>query len=149
MSLLLLLLVAVLSLGITVLRRGADKSVAQSPAARIFLWIGVVLMGLYTAFLLLFGFGEIAAGDPSGVGHLVPALAVVVLAFLSWKRPREGGIALLLLGVLASLYFLLIAAGDRASQFMLILLASAPYVLFGLFFLGAANLARRDALSKG
>ena len=65
----------------------------------------LVPLGLATAVLLLFGVGEMASGDWSGVGHLIPAALIGLLMWLGWKRPLWSGILLLILGILASFFF--------------------------------------------
>ncbi len=42
----------------------------------------LILLGLATAVLLLFGIGEMAGGDWSGIGHLIPAALIGLLTWL-------------------------------------------------------------------
>ncbi|MHC4811188.1 MAG: hypothetical protein ACYTEV_12615 [Planctomycetota bacterium] len=55
----------------------------------------VVLLSMQAGVLAMFGVGEILGGDPSGAGHLVTLAFVAALAMLAWRRPLDGGVALL------------------------------------------------------
>ena len=104
----------------------------------------LVLMGIYTIFWLFFGISEMISGDLSGVIHLVPAIMLVVLMFLARRLPIEGGVILVILGVLASVYYIIAAIqGDVSFRVTSILVGGVPYLVFGLIFLVAAALALR------
>jgi len=56
----------------------------------------------------------------------------------------EGGVVLVILGVLASLYYgVATMQGGGSFQVTSILVGGVPYLVFGLIFLVAAALARR------
>ena len=95
---------------------------------------GLVPLGLQVAILLLFGLGEMASGDLSGAGHLLPAAATGLLGLLAWRRPLEGGSALLGVGLVS-------AAGFSAPSALLIM--AAPQVVSGALFLAGGLLGRR------
>lgn len=138
-----LTLVAILVLAIIAFRRSPDKVIVSNKQAKWLLYTALVLMGIYTAFWLFFGMGEMISGDLSGVIHLVPAILLIVFMFLAWRRPVEGGVALIILGVLASLYYgVATMQGGRSFQ-VTSLIGGVPYLLFGLLLLGATALARR------
>lgn len=98
-------------------------------------------MGFYAAFWLYFGIAEMISGDLSGVIHLVPAIMLVVLMFLAWRRPFEGGVVLVVLVVLASLYYGVATMQGGRSFRVTFLFGGVPYLVFGLLFLVAWALA--------
>ena len=63
--------------------------------------IGLALLLVPLCILLLFTFGEIFAGDMSGLSHLVQVVPLALLIFLAYKKPFIGGVILLV----ASLVF--------------------------------------------
>jgi len=65
----------------------------------------LVLLGLAAAFLLYIGIGKIAFGDWGGVSHLLPAVILGLLMWLSWKRPLWAGVVLVVLGLAAGVFF--------------------------------------------
>jgi len=58
-----------------------------------------------------------------------------VLGFLCWKRPLEGGVALLVVGVIT----LVVVSGGAA-----MLIMAAPMLLSGALFLASALVARSN-----
>jgi len=137
-------LVVIAGLAVVVLRQRRDELVARSRRARWALYAALALMGLYALFFLVFAVGEMAAGGLSGAMHLVSALAVVVLMLLARRRPVEGGIGLVVLGVLSALYLAAAMRGEWDFRVQGILLGAAPFAVCGLLFLAAAALARRS-----
>ena len=89
----LLSFISIATVGYVLLRLGRDRRVKGIGWVQGFMIIGLIPLGLQSLVLALFGFGEMASGDLSGVGHLFPLAATLMLALLSWKRPIEGGIA--------------------------------------------------------
>jgi hypothetical protein len=83
------------------------------------------------------------SGDLSGAVHLVSAAALAVLMFLAWRRPMEGGAALVSLGVLATLYYLYPALKRGETLQLSFWMGGAPFLATGLLFLAAVALARR------
>ena len=96
-------LAAVIVLGFLLWKQGADRTIAQNRRARILALVGLVIIGLNAALYLLFAIGESVSGDISGLAHLVPFALAALLAFLAWKRPLDGGIALIILGILGTI----------------------------------------------
>ncbi len=96
----------------------------------------LIPLGLQVAVLLLFGIGEMASGDISGAGHLLPAAAAVLLGVLSWQRPLEGGIALILVGVFA--------VPEFRNAAVALLIMAAPQFASGVLFLTGALTARKE-----
>jgi hypothetical protein len=132
-----LTVVAILVLAIIVFRRGPDEVTVSNKQAKWVLRGALVLMGIYAVFWLFFGISEMISGDLSGVIHLVPAIMLVVLMFLARRLPVEGGVVLVILGVLASAYYIIAAIhGGGSFQVTSILVGGVPYLVFGLIFLG-------------
>ncbi|MBM3145189.1 MAG: hypothetical protein FJ010_09520 [Chloroflexi bacterium] len=104
---------------------------------------GLIPLGLATAVSLLFGIGEMAGGDWSGVGHLIPAAIIIGLMWLGWKRPLWAGIPLLILGVVAAFYFTneIRSPQDWLPPFLIFI---TPLLLSGSLFLGAAWVSWRQ-----
>ena len=127
---------AVAVLAVILWRRGPDRRLSQPSVGR---WLGVaalVLLGAQVAFYLFFAFGEMFSGDLSGAGHLAPAAATALLAWLAWRRPLEGGIALLVSG-------LGVALAVRGGAALLIM--AAPFLVAGVLLLIGARLAARQS----
>lgn len=73
----------------------------------------LVLLVLGLAFYLSFALGEIAAGDITGIQHLLPAAILAVLLVIVSRHPRRAGIALLVLAIpFAIAYTTLLAVRD-------------------------------------
>jgi hypothetical protein len=123
-------ILAILIVAIIFLRWGADAR-----ASRGWKIAALVPLGLQVAILLLFGIGEMASGDLSGAGHLLQVAVVVLIGLLAWKRPLEGGIALLLTGAIALAQF-----RDATAA---ILILAAPQIVSGSLFLIGAFIARK------
>jgi len=135
MSQTLVSLISIAVVGIIVLRSGRDTRVEGIAWVRGTMIAALIPLGLQAAVLALFGLGEILAGDLSGAGHLISLLTTLLAAFLAWKRPLEGGIALVVMGLTA-------AAGYR--DITSIGIMSAPQLVSGLLFLTAGVGARRS-----
>ena len=131
--------VAILVVGYLFLRRGRDQKVRQSRTARWLLVAALIPLGLQVAIFLLFGIGEIASGDLSGVGHLLPVVSAALLGLLSWQRPQEGGVALFLVGVVTT-------AGLSDTTATLIM--AAPQIVSGLLFLIGGMIARNERMPE-
>ncbi len=143
MGLAILTVVAILVLLIVVFRRAPDKVTVSNTRAKWLMRIALVLMGLYVVFWLFFGIGEMISGDLSGAFHLVPAIMVVVLMFLAWRRPKEGGVIIVVLGLLVSLYYAFATMQGGRSFDVTSLIGGVPFLVSGLLLLGAVALARR------
>lgn len=107
-------------------------------------WLKVaaqLVLGIFMLFNLVFAVCEVIGGDWSGLGHAVPAVLALFLMWLAWVRPLIGGGLLVLVGVIAAVYFSGAAAG---SGFALrtVLLMAGPALLGGLLSLAAGWLDR-------
>lgn len=127
MALVTLPLAAALILALLVYRR--QKPLAEPVRRRGWLLAGTLWLGAATLFFLFFGIGEIAGGDISGVIHLAPATAMLLLALLARQRPLEGGWVLLGLAAAMALAY--------ARNPGVLPLTAGPFLLGGLLFLAA------------
>ena len=96
---------------------------------------------LATAVMLLFAIGETAAGDVSGLHHLVPAALFGLLVWLGWRRPVWGGALLLLAGLIVSLTFAGVLRGPNGIAPFVIMIA--PLLVAGFTLLVASIIDRR------
>jgi len=135
MSQILVSLIPIAVVGFIVLRSGRDTRVEGIAWVRGTMIAALIPLGLQAVVLALFGLGEMLSGDLSGAGHLLSLVATVLTAFLAWRRPLEGGIALVVMGLVA-------AAGYR--DLTAIAIMSAPQLVSGLLFLTAGVGARRS-----
>jgi len=98
----------------------------------------LVLLGLGIAFYLMFGVGELAGGDVSGVQHFIPVAILTALAVVAWHRPRAAGIALLALTVpLGAVYIAVLVVRDLPPTWALIIVA--PPLVTGYLLLRAGR----------
>ena len=130
---------------VVVWRRGRDPQAGATPPARWLRIAGLIPLAAQLAVYLLFGFGEMLSGDLSGAAHLLPGVATVLFAILAWRRPLDGGIALLASAALSAIP--LIRSGLVAPEEGLLspamLIIVAPQLLAGALFLAAGLLSRR------
>jgi hypothetical protein len=99
-------------------------------------WAALLVVGLAVAFWLFMGIGEMASGDLSGASHLVPAVLVAGVSFLAWKSPLVGGLVLVALGVVASIFFF------TPGRPGILAITGGPFLLGGLLFVAVAALTR-------
>ena len=110
--------------------------------------IGLLPIGLIALVSLVFGIGESAGGDWSGLMHLVPFVIMGLAMWLCSKRPLWGGILLLAMALLRALALIpelfLRPPGSiwSPSLFLLIII---PAISGGLFLY--AGLLERKAAS--
>ena len=138
-------LVAVIVLGFLLWKQGADRTIAQNRQAHILALVGLVIIGLNAALYLLFAVGETVSGDISGLAHMLPFALAALLAFLAWKRPLDGGIALIILGILGTILSPPILRGDITGIAFTLIYSSGPLIVAGLFFLAAGLSTRRSS----
>jgi hypothetical protein len=141
-------IVAIVIMGLLVWRRGRDQRVGSIKAAHWLRIAGLIPLGLEVAILLFFGFGEMGSGDLSGVSHLLPAVAIVLLGILAWLRPLEGGIALFAGGALFIIIFFASLAASTPGPSITgissaIMILAVPQLVSGVLFFIAGLLSRR------
>jgi hypothetical protein len=61
--------------------------------------VGLALLVVPAAFFCLFGVGEVASGDLSGLGHLLQAAPLVLLGLAALRWPTAAGAILLVVGL--------------------------------------------------
>ncbi len=123
------------------IKKGSDRSVIRKSSSAALFWIALTILTLYGALWLVFGVGEITAGDLSGLSHLIPAVLIYTLIYLCWRRPFEGGITLIAAGMIFGLREIpgWIAGNDT----IFLLIGILPPVFAGLLLVIAHLLARR------
>jgi hypothetical protein len=107
-----------------------------------------VLLAVPIALLLLFTIGEMTGGDLSGAQHIVQVAPLLLLLIAGWRYPRLAGIALLGLGVLLLVIWLVfvVVEGERGE---IVMWVGAGLLLFvlpltaGWLFLKAGRTATR------
>lgn len=133
-------ILAIAIVGFVLIRKGQEQRVWDQPTASRLMIVGLIPLGLQIAIFLLFGLGEMASGELSGAGHLLPAVATLVLVLLSWKRPIEGGAALFVIGAVTT---------TDVSEATALLIMAAPQIFSGLMFLLAGWIAQGGASPEG
>lgn len=93
--------------------------------------------------LLVFGVGEIIAGDWSGFSHIIPALVFGLLLWLGWKQPLWSGVGFVLVAALSAFFFrgTLQRSIEWLAPFLIFIF---PQVLSGILLLVAAWLQYRQ-----
>ena len=133
---------AIAAMGILVWRRGRDRRVGSIRSAHWLRIAGLIPLGWQVAIFLLFGIGEMASGDLSGAGHLLPLAATALLGILAWMRPLEGGGALFIAGVVTSIPLAQATVISPATIIM-----AAPQIVSGALFFVAGMLSRKATTS--
>lgn len=123
-------------------RRVPEKVVIPAGRARWAQRGAQILAGVYAAFWLWFGVGEMTTGNLSGAAHLFPVAVVVLLMLVANKRPDAAGVFLTVFGAVASVYFLLAVHGGWAFKVQAVTVAAAPLLVAGLLFLLSAASVR-------
>lgn len=139
----------ILALGIVVLlvivlRRQPFPIKSLTGLSKGLFYIALILIGLYAAFFSIFGIGEMGGGDFSGIAHLVPAAALIVMIWLAWRAPFEAGLALIIIGLLASGFFLFSGWGNGSSALTGLVYGGLPFLASGVLLL----LAIKDKWKK-
>ncbi len=140
-------ILAVAVIGVLVLSRGPDRSVANMRSARWLRITALFALGLPVAILLLFGIGEMAGGEVGGGMHLLELIIIAALGILAWMRPVAGGIALLICGALSAAgftAFILSQPPPEGSAVSLsVVIVAVPQMISGALFLMAGLSGRR------
>lgn len=112
-------------------RPGLPFDLAKAAA----LVIGAAPVGL----LALFAFGEAAAGNVSGLGHLLQAVPLVILLVLAWWRPFVGGLALVAVAVGLAAVYLVVLGGPLSMKLVATVLFFGPPVVGGALFIRSSR----------
>lgn len=110
--------------------------------------VGLTILLLPIALLLLFTIGETVSGDISGLGHLIQAAPLIVLAIFAWRKACLGGkilvaiASVLVIISLAPTVLLRVMGGEGMGIGALIgtgLLVYIPLIVSGLLFIASAR----------
>ncbi len=134
-------------LAVVVWRRGRDPHAGAAPPARWLRLAGLIPLAVQLAIYLLFGFGEMLSGDLSGAAHLLPGAATVLFGVLAWRRPLDGGIALLASAALSAIPLIrnALVSPEEGLLSPAMLIIVAPQLLAGALFFASGLLSRRPA----
>jgi hypothetical protein len=92
--------------------------------ASILYWLPRILIVIYLIFISLFALDEL--GNTLGfVIHLIPSFIVLTVAIYIWKNELFGGLLLIILGIIFSIYFRNIYA---------FIAVAVPLIVIGLLF---------------
>ena len=112
-------------------------------------WIARVPAVLYALFLMLFSFdvfggaGVTAKEIGAFLLHCVPSFLILLLVFVTWKRPRLTGLFFILLAAGFAVYFLFTKQRDVASYYLLSVIPAAVGVIYLL-----CGIAKKDAAQE-
>lgn len=101
----------------------------------------LVLMGLVALLFSFMGIGEMLGGDLSGAIHLPPVALIALMMWFGWKKPLAGGATMFGLGILISIFFLIVTT--QTDRMIAILLMGGPFLLPGMLFILAALLEKQ------
>jgi len=108
------------------------------------IWIPRVLAIVFIVFLLLFGLDVFSESGPflKKLGgffkHSIPSWILLLLLFISWKKPLIGGSLFILFSIAFTLYF---RTYRDLSGFLLLTL---PVVLVGILFIAFDLIAKKS-----
>jgi hypothetical protein len=92
--------------------------------------------------LLLFAFGEMGAGDLSGLQHLVQLAPLALLLAAAWRFPLAAGAALVAVSLLLAVaYPFAVSVDEPATIALVALLFFAPPLVSGVLFILAGRRA--------
>jgi hypothetical protein len=104
---------------------------------------GLALLTLPILILGGFAVGELPVGDISGLQHVVELVLVALLAWLAWRRPLWGGMALIALAlILLMLYIVFIHGFPLPTVVLTLIFLFATPLAAGVLFVAAARQQR-------
>jgi len=109
-------------------------------------WVARVPAVLYALFLMVFSFDVFGGAGVTlkEIGtfliHSIPSILILLLVFVTWKRPRLTGLFFVLLAGGFAVYFLATHRDEIASYFLLSVIPAAIGVIYLL-----CGIAKRDA----
>ncbi len=134
-----ILVLGIIVLLVIVLRRQPYPIKSLTGLSKGLFYAALVLLGLYTAFFLVFGIGEMSGGDMSGVAHLLPAAVLIVMIWLVWRAPFETGLTLIVIGLLASGFFIFAGWGSGSRVNTGLIYGGLPFLVPGVLLLLAVR----------
>lgn len=143
-------IVALVVLGILVLRHGRDQRIGRNKVAHWLRIAGLIPLGLQVLVSLDVGIGGMASSELGGALYLLEAIVLALLGMFAWLRPLEGGIALLACGALSTIGFLVafvpLASLVSAEVSYSGIITGIPQIVSGALFLFAGNLSRKGLI---
>ncbi len=97
--------------------------------------LGMAILLLPIGFLSLFLFGEVFAGDLSGISHFIQILPVLVLAFVAWKKPFIGGLVMVMASIVMGMLYALDAKFQVATVLLVELFLFLPPFIAGILLI--------------
>jgi hypothetical protein len=111
---------------------------------RKLIWIPRVLAIVFIVFLTLFGLEPFSENAPflSKLGgfflHSIPSLILLLILFISWKKPLLSGFLFILFSIAFTLYF-------RTYRFpSTFLLLTFPFLVVGILFVVLELMAKKS-----
>lgn len=108
------------------------------------IWIPRVLAIVFIIFVTLFGL-DVFSGDASFLEklggffiHSIPSMILLLILFISWKKPLVGGSLFILFSIAFTLYF---RTFRSLSTFLLL---TFPFLLVGILFVGLDLIAKKS-----
>ena len=108
------------------------------------IWIPRVLAIVFIVFLLLFGLDVFSENAPfmKKLGgffmHSIPSIILLLILFISWKKPLIGGTLFILFSIAFTLYF---RTYGSLSTFLLL---TFPVVLVGILFIALDLMTKKS-----
>jgi hypothetical protein len=98
--------------------------------------IAKTLLIIYILFISLFALDVFEEGFSFNalkgfIIHLIPTFIIILAGIIAWKNQKEGGMILILLGIIFSIFFHV-----NISSFLII---SLPLIIIGSLFLWKKN----------
>jgi len=109
------------------------------------IWIPRVLAIVFIVFLLLFGLDVFSENAPfikkmSGFFmHSIPSFILLLILFISWKKPLSGGFLFILFSIAFTLFF------RTYKSLPTFLFLTLPVVLVGILFIALDLKAKKSA----
>jgi hypothetical protein len=109
---------------------------------------GLIPLLIPIALLFLFTVAETVGGDISGLGHLIQAAPLIILAIFAWKKPALAGKILVAIAVLLAISTLAHAVivgvmgmegMGIVAQISVVLLFFVPAIISGLLLIASAR----------
>jgi hypothetical protein len=112
---------------------------------------GLVLLAIPALFLAALALGEgVVGGDVWGLQHVAQLAPLVVVAWLAWRQPFWGGVALIALTlVFTVLYFIFIHGFPLTTVLPTLALLFVPPLVAGVLFVLAARQDRQSMRGPG
>jgi len=108
------------------------------------IWIPRVLALVFIVFLLLFGLDVFSENAPfmKKLGgffmHSIPSIILLLILFISWKKPLIGGTLFILFSIAFTLYF---RTYGSLSTFLLL---TFPVLLVGILFIALDLMTKKS-----